>query len=238
MNVVEVNHVSKSYGTRKVVDDITFSVKEGECLGILGHNGAGKSTLVESILGLKKFEGEITLKGFDMSVRKPQLFQNVGAQLQQSAFQDKIKVIEACKERAVLYDKEINIIEKLREFNLESFQNKEVESLSGGEKQRLSIMLASLHDPDILFLDELTTGLDAVARREVWKYLSNLKKKGKSIILTSHFMDEVEALCDRVLILEQGKQLIQDTVEQVIQTSPYKTMEQAYLWYMGEEELI
>lgn len=238
MNLIEVSHVSKSYGEVKVVDDVSFCVQSGECFGLLGHNGAGKSTLIESILGLKKVEGHIKLLGVDMSKRQASLFQKVGAQLQESAYQDKIKVIEVCQEKAVLYKCSIDLDAKLREFNLESFKDKEVSTLSGGEKQRLSIMLASIHNPDVLFLDELTTGLDAVARREVWKFLLNLKKQGKTLVLTSHFMDEVEALCDRVLILDSGKEIIQDTLANVIANTPYDSMEKAYLWYMGEEELI
>lgn len=238
MNVLEVSHVKKQYGDRVVVNDISLSVKKGECFGILGHNGAGKTTLVESILGLRKVEGTITLLNHDMKKRNQNLFNKIGVQLQQSAYQDKIKVIEICEERAVLYHKKIDVNEKLKEFNLDMFKNNEVNSLSGGEKQRLSIMLASIHDPEVLFLDELTTGLDAVARREVWNYLKELKTKGKTIILTSHFMDEVEVLCDHVILLENGKELIQDSVKNVIANSPYKTMEEAYLWYMKEEGLI
>lgn len=240
MNVIDVQNVSKLYGNKNVVKDVSFAIPKGECFGILGHNGAGKTTIVEMILGLKKIDGGGTIKllGNDMHVRRRELFNLVGAQLQDSSYSYKIKVIEACEERAVLYNCDIDIEVQLKLFSLFDLRNREVESLSGGERQRLSILLATIHDPAVLFLDELTTGLDAVARREIWKYLIGLKNKGTSIVLTSHFMDEVEALCDRVIILREGEILIQGQVQEVIQGTPYKTMEEAYLWYMGEDKLL
>ncbi|MEG0659270.1 MAG: ABC transporter ATP-binding protein [Anaerorhabdus sp.] len=240
MNVVNVLNISKYYGNKSVVKNVSFAIKKGECFGILGHNGAGKTTIVEMILGLKKIEkgGSIQLLGNDMHVRRRELFNLVGAQLQDSSYPYKIKVKEACEERAVLYNCEIDIETQLKLFSLFDLKNREVESLSGGERQRLSILLATIHDPAVLFLDELTTGLDAVARREIWKYLNGLKNKGTTIILTSHFMDEVEALCDSVMLLRNGEILIQGKVDEVIQATPYKTMEEAYLWYMGEDKLL
>lgn len=240
MNVVNVLNISKYYGNKSVVKNVSFAIKKGECFGILGHNGAGKTTIVEMILGLKKIEkgGAIQLLGNDMHVRRRELFNLVGAQLQDSSYPYKIKVKEACEEKAVLYNCEIDIETQLKLFSLFDLKNREVESLSGGERQRLSILLATIHDPAVLFLDELTTGLDAVARREIWKYLNGLKNKGTTIILTSHFMDEVEALCDSVMLLRNGEILIQGKVDEVIQATPYKTMEEAYLWYMGEDKLL
>ncbi len=240
MNVVNVQNISKHYGNKSVVKNVSFVIEKGECFGILGHNGAGKTTIVEMILGLKKIErgGTIQLLGNDMHVRRRELFNLVGAQLQDSSYPYKIKVKEACEEKAVLYNCEIDIETQLKLFSLFDLKNREVESLSGGERQRLSILLATIHDPAVLFLDELTTGLDAVARREIWKYLNGLKNKGTTIILTSHFMDEVEALCDSVMLLRNGEILIQGKVDEVIQATPYKTMEEAYLWYMGEDKLL
>ncbi|MEG1462454.1 ABC transporter ATP-binding protein [Anaerorhabdus sp.] len=240
MNVVNVQNISKHYGNKSVVKNVSFVIEKGECFGILGHNGAGKTTIVEMILGLKKIEkgGAIKLLGNDMHVRRRELFNLVGAQLQDSSYPYKIKVKEECEERAVLYNCEIDIETQLKLFSLFDLKNREVESLSGGERQRLSILLATIHDPAVLFLDELTTGLDAVARREIWKYLNGLKNKGTTIILTSHFMDEVEALCDSVILLRNGEILIQGKVDEVIQATPYKTMEEAYLWYMGEDKLL
>lgn len=136
---------------------------------------------------------------------------------------------------AALYREPADYEELLSQFGLFEFQNKKVETLSGGERQKLSVALALLPDPKVIFLDELTTGLDTVARREVWRTLLQLKKKGVSMFLTSHYMDEVEVLCDRILILDHGKEVVMDTVDNIIDKSPYKRLEEAYLWYMGEE---
>ncbi|MEG0367512.1 MAG: ABC transporter ATP-binding protein [Coprobacillus sp.] len=239
MSLIEVKSVSKAYDTKKVLDCVSLKVEKGECFGILGHNGAGKTTLVESMLGLRKYdEGKVTILNHDMSIRKKELFEQIGVQLQSSSYQAKIKVKELCKERSVLYQKDVSYEHLLEMFSLSDKKNQYIDSLSGGEKQKLSILLAIMHDPEIIFLDELTTGLDAVARREIWKYLLTLKKSGKSIILTSHYMDEVEVLCDHILILKDGKELVSGTVKDVISQSPYENMEKAFLWYMGEEELI
>lgn len=239
MKIVEVNGVTKLYGTKKALDNVSFSIEKQEIFGILGHNGAGKSTLIEIMLGLKNLQhGTVKVLNHDMSHRNRALFENIGVQLQHSAYQGKIRVKEVCQERAVLYQEDADYQKLLKDFSLHDKQNQEVDSLSGGEKQKLSIILAIMHEPDLIFLDELTTGLDVVARREIWNYLLALKQSGKSIVLSSHYMDEVEKLCDHVLILKNGNILTYGTVEEVIQKTPYKTMEEAYLWYMKEDELI
>ncbi|WP_041139395.1 ABC transporter ATP-binding protein [Beduini massiliensis] len=239
MIMTKVNEITKKYGNKTVLDHVSFSVKKGECLGILGHNGAGKTTLIETMLGLKKAdEGQVIIFDHNMAKRKQQLFEKVGVQLQHSAYQAKIKVHELCQERAVLYQTDIDEDRLLTDFGLLDKKNQMVESLSGGEKQKLSILLAIMHEPELIFLDELTTGLDVVARREIWKYLLQLKKNNKSLILTSHYMDEVETLCDRILLLKDGKELISGTVQEVIENSPYDNLEKAFLWYMGEEVLL
>lgn len=239
MIITKVNEITKKYGNKTVLDHVSFCVEEGECLGILGHNGAGKTTLIETMLGLKKADqGQVFLFDHNMIKREQQLFEKIGVQLQHSAYQSKIKVHELCQERAVLYQKDIDEDRLLADFGLLDKKNQMVESLSGGEKQKLSILLAVMHEPELIFLDELTTGLDVVARREIWKYLLELKKNKKSLILTSHYMDEVEALCDRILLLKEGKELISGTVKEVIEKSPYDNLEKAFLWYMGEEVLL
>lgn len=239
MIITKVNEITKKYGNKAVLDHVSFCVEEGECLGILGHNGAGKTTLIETMLGLKKADqGQVFLFDHNMIKRDQQLFEKIGVQLQHSAYQSKIKVHELCQERAVLYQKDIDEDRLLADFGLLDKKNQMVESLSGGEKQKLSILLAVMHEPELIFLDELTTGLDVVARREIWKYLLELKKNKKSLILTSHYMDEVEALCDRILLLKEGKELISGTVKEVIEKSPYDNLEKAFLWYMGEEVLL
>lgn len=239
MIITKVNEITKKYGNKTVLDHVSFCVEEGECLGILGHNGAGKTTLIETMLGLKKADqGQVFLFNHNMIKREQKLFEKIGVQLQHSAYQSKIKVHELCQERAVLYQKEIDEDRLLTDFGLLDRKNQMVESLSGGEKQKLSILLAIMHEPELIFLDELTTGLDVVARREIWKYLLELKKNKKSLILTSHYMDEVETLCDRILLLKEGKELVSGTVKEVIEKSPYDNLEKAFLWYMGEEVLL
>lgn len=239
MIITKVNEITKKYGNKTVLDHVSFCVEEGECLGILGHNGAGKTTMIETMLGLKKADqGQVFLFNHNMIKREQKLFEKIGVQLQHSAYQSKIKVHELCQERAVLYQKDIDEDRLLTDFGLLDRKNQMVESLSGGEKQKLSILLAIMHEPELIFLDELTTGLDVVARREIWKYLLELKKNKKSLILTSHYMDEVETLCDRILLLKEGKELVSGTVKEVIEKSPYDNLEKAFLWYMGEEVLL
>ena len=180
MIITKVNEITKKYGNKTVLDHVSFCVEEGECLGILGHNGAGKTTLIETMLGLKKAnQGQVFLFDHNMIKREQQLFEKIGVQLQHSAYQSKIKVHELCQERAVLYQKDIDEDRLLSDFGLLDKKNQMVESLSGGEKQKLSIVLAVMHEPELIFLDELTTGLDVVARREIWKYLLELKKNKK-----------------------------------------------------------
>lgn len=239
MAFIEVEGVTKRYRQKLALDRVSFKVSRGECYGILGHNGAGKTTLVETMVGLTRCnEGRVTLLGHNMAVRKRALFEDIGVQLQQSSYQGKIKVGEVCRERAALYSVPSDWRGLLAQFSLADKEGQAVESLSGGERQKLSVLLSIMHKPKLVFLDELTTGLDAVARREIWKYLLDLKAAGVSIILTSHYMDEVEALCDRILILREGKELAGGTVAEVVASTPYDTLEKAFLWYMGEENLI
>ncbi len=234
--LIQANDLTKRFGTRLAVDHISLSVGEGEVFGLLGHNGAGKSTTIDLLLGLKSPDsGTSTIFSLDPRKHRKDVFSQVGVQLQSTSYQNNITVRECCEEMAALYREPADYEELLSQFGLFEFQNKKVETLSGGERQRLSVALALLPDPKVIFLDELTTGLDTVARREVWRTLLQLKKKGVSMFLTSHYMDEVEVLCDRILILDHGKEVVMDTVDNIIDKSPYKRLEEAYLWYMGEE---
>ena len=234
--IIEAEHLSKRLGLKTAVDDLTIAVRRGEVFGVLGHNGAGKSTTIDCLLGLKRPDGgKCRILGMAPEQERKQLFEHVGVQLQHNAYPDKIKVHELCEETAVLYKNPGNYRQLLKQFGLEHCQNQFIPSLSGGERQKLSVLLALLPKPDVIFLDELTTGLDTSARREVWKQLETLKSKGVTILLTSHYMDEVEALCDRICLLKDGKEIITGTVENIIKESPYDTLEEAYLWFMGEE---
>ncbi len=234
--IIEVSHLKKKFGSKVAVDDLSFTVQKGEVFGLLGHNGAGKTTTINCILGLKRHDGgNAKILGMEATKSRRQLFEKVGVQLQQSCYQDKIKVEELCEETAVLYKEPADYHELLEQFSLSQFKEQYVSSLSGGEKQKLSILLALIPQPEVVFLDELTTGLDTSARREVWKQLLVLKKRGLTILLTSHYMDEVEALCDRICIIKEGREIASGKVEALVAKSPYERLEEAYLWYMGEE---
>lgn len=236
---IKVQHLTKKYGERIVVNDLNFTVNTGEVFGLLGHNGAGKSTTIDCILGLTKVnQGKATILNQDAKKNRKKLFEKVGVQLQHSHYQTNIKVKEICEEMSVLYKQPTDYHDLLKQFRLELFANQKVNELSGGEKQKLSVLLALISHPDVIFLDELTTGLDVAARREVWKILKKLKEEGMTIFLTTHYMEEAENLCDHILILKEGKMIVEGTVQEIVQKSPYKTLEEAYLWYVGEENLV
>lgn len=167
---------------------------------------------------------------------RKKLFERVGVQFQEINYQDKIRVYEICEETASLYKKSLDYKVLLKQYGLLDKLRSPVGELSGGQKQRLFIVLALIPDPEVVFLDELTTGLDAKARRGVWKSLLRLKEKGLTIFLTSHFMDEVEELCDQVMILKDGEQVFYGTIEGAIEESPCEKFEDAYLWYAEEED--
>jgi ABC-2 type transport system ATP-binding protein len=236
-NVLVVDGLSKSFGQVQAVDDLHFAVGKGEVFGLLGHNGAGKSTSIECILGVQRAQrGTVRVLGMNPITDRKQLFEKVGVQFQETNYQEKITVEEICRLRHSLYRHPVDWEELLGAFGLAGLRKQTVSKLSCGERQRLSVVLALIPDPELVFLDELTTGLDPKARRDVWKYLEKLKQKGLTILLTSHYMDEVEALCDRICILKKGQMVVLDTVAAVIEQSPYNNLEEAYLWYSGEEE--
>lgn len=237
-NIIEVRNLTKSYGSRKAVDNVSFEVKEGTVFGLLGANGAGKSSTIECILGTKKIdEGTVSILDMNPITERKTLFEEVGVQFQEAKYQDLIKVDELCETTAVLYQNPKDYKELLQSFGIEDKEKTYVKDLSGGERQRLFIVLALIPNPKLVFLDELTTGLDARARREVWKVLEKLKNQGLSILLTSHFMDEVEVLCDEIGILKKGKLIFRGKVEEAIQKSGCEKFEDAYLWFTDEEEV-
>ncbi|AJD30028.1 MULTISPECIES: ABC transporter ATP-binding protein [Clostridium] len=238
MEVIKVHNLYKSYGNVQVVKGVSLTVKKGEVFGLLGANGAGKSTTIECILGTKNFDdGQVSILDMNPKKERKQLFQKVGVQFQESNYQDKITVKELCEITEVLYKNPLDFNKLLEQFHLQDKVRNLVSELSGGEKQRLFIILALIPNPEVVFLDELTTGLDVKARRDVWKCLLNLKKQGLTIFLTSHFMDEVEVLCDKICILKNGVIDFYGTVEEAVTLSPYEKFEDAYLWFVDEEEL-
>lgn len=210
-----------------------FSVREAQVYGILGQNGAGKTTAIESILGLRKLdEGSALILGEPAKEKRKTLFEHVRVQLQASSYPANAKVKEICEEMSALYKKPTDYHKLLQQFGMEKFESQMIDKLSGGEKQKLSVIIALLPNPDIIFLDELTTGLDVEARREVWGILKASKQKGITIALTTHYMEEAEYLCDRILLMKQGKKVIEGTIKEVIST--HKNLEEAYLKHMKE----
>lgn len=233
---IEVRNLTKSFHGRKVVDDLSFSVEKGQVFGLLGHNGAGKSTTIEIILGIKRPDnGTAEVLGMEAVKHRKEVFEKVGVQLQSSAYQEAIRVKEVCEEYATLYQNSSDYEVLLEQFGLAKLVKAPVMKLSGGERQKLSVVLALIGNPEIVFLDELTTGLDVAARREVWRTLKHLKEKGMTIFLTTHYMEEAENLCDRITLIKNGRKVSEGTVKEVIDASPYENLEEAYLWYMGEE---
>ena len=236
---VSVKNLTKSFGNRKVVDNLSFDVRPGEVFALLGRNGAGKSTTIDLILGLKTPDGgSAKILGMDAAQNRKQVFERVGVQLQHTQYQTNITVEEACIEYASLYADPADYPKLLEQFGLGTLRKNFVSKLSGGERQKLSVVLALIGKPEIVFLDELTTGLDVVARREVWRTLKQLESQGLTIFLTTHYMEEAEALCDRVCIIKSGKKVTEGTVDEVIAASGQKNLEEAYLFFMGEEELL
>lgn len=232
---IKVEQLTKTYGSRTAVNNLNLTVPYGTVFGLLGANGAGKSTTMECILGTKiPDSGTVSVLGMNPSQNRKQLFQSVGVQFQEANYQDKIMVGEICEETAVLYEKAADYHRLLEQFGIADKTRSFVNQLSGGERQRLFIILALIPNPKLVFLDELTTGLDARARRDVWKILAELKKNGLTIILTSHFMDEVEQLCDEICILKHGNTVFYGTVHDAINAGPYDGFEDTYLWFTEE----
>ena len=235
MNAITVKNLTKTYGEHVAVDNLSFTVLKGSVFGLLGANGAGKRTSLECILGTKKMDsGEVFILGENPVKNRTSVFEKTGVQFQEAKYQELIKVSELCENTACVYKNPNDYKELLSDFGIADKANSFVKDLSGGERQRLFIVLALLPNPEVVFLDELTTGLDARSRRDVWKILESLKKRGLSILLTSHFMDEVEALCDQILILKKGKTVFSGTVAQAKQKSGKEKFEDAYLWFTEE----
>ena len=234
--IISVKSLSKSYGHLQAVENLDITIGHGEVYGLLGANGAGKSTAIECILGTKQADkGKISILSMNPKHDRKKLFEKIGVQFQETNYQDKITVKELCEVTSLLYKTTADYLQLLDQFGLSDKLKSQVNDLSGGQRQRLFIVQALLPNPEVVFLDELTTGLDARARRDVWKCLAGLKENGLTILMTSHFMDEVEVLCDRINILKKGRSVFCGTVQEAIVNSPYAKFEDAYLWYTDEE---
>jgi ABC-2 type transport system ATP-binding protein len=204
--MIEVNNLKKKYGDFTAVNGISFQVFEGEIFGLLGPNGAGKSTTLEIMETLRpKTAGEIKVNGFDLDTHPNEIKQIIGVQLQTSGFYPGLNLTELIDMFAGLYNKKINASELLAGVNLQDKAKAKFKELSGGQKQRFSIATTLINNPKIIFLDEPTTGLDPQARRNLWDLISDIRKRGTTIVITTHYMDEAEILCDRVAIIDSGK---------------------------------
>ena len=204
--VISVSHLGKSYGSTVAVDDLSLEVYKGEVFGLIGPNGAGKTTTMECVEGLRKADrGTISVLGLDPRRDATALEQRIGVQHQEAQLQKRIKVWEAVDLWSALYVKVVDTEALLSRLGLEAKRNARFMTLSGGQKQRLFIALAMIHDPEVIFLDEVTTGLDPQARRTIWGLITDMKERGKTVFLTTHLMEEAERLCDRVAIIDHGR---------------------------------
>jgi ABC-2 type transport system ATP-binding protein len=216
--VIQVSKVRKTYGATVAVDEVSFEVQDGEIFGLIGPNGAGKTTTMECIEGLRTPDhGTISVLGLDPFRQVYKLQERIGVQLQQAQLQKRIKVWEAVDLWASLYRKNAVDGERLLEqLGLSDKRNAWFMNLSGGQKQRLFIALALINDPEVVFLDELTTGLDPQARRAIWELVRGIRERGKTVFLTTHLMEEAERLCDRVAIIEHGRIIDVDSPERLV----------------------
>ena len=217
-SVIQVSGIRKTYGSTVAVEEASFEVNEGEIFGLIGPNGAGKTTTMECIEGLRKPDrGTIAVLGLDPFREVYKLQERIGVQLQEAQLQKRIKVWEAVDLWASLYRKKAVDSERLLEqLGLSDKRGSWFMNLSGGQKQRLFIALALINDPEVVFLDELTTGLDPQARHAIWDLVHGIRERGKTVFLTTHLMEEAERLCDRVAIIENGRTVDVDTPERLV----------------------
>jgi ABC-2 type transport system ATP-binding protein len=216
--VIQVSGIRKTYGRTVAVDEVSFEVNDGEIFGLIGPNGAGKTTTMECVEGIRKPDrGTISVLGLDPFRQVYKLQERIGVQLQQAQLQKRIKVWEAVDLWASLYRKKTIDGERLLEqLGLIDKRDAWFMNLSGGQKQRLFIALALINDPEVVFLDELTTGLDPQARRAIWELVRGIRERGKTVFLTTHLMEEAERLCDRVAIIEHGRIIDIDTPQRLV----------------------
>lgn len=215
--IVEVKNLVKIYDNKKVVDGISFNVKKGEIFGILGPNGAGKTTTLEMLEAIRPIDGgEAKIAGINVKDNPYKIRELIGVQPQSPSFQDKTKLSELIELFAAAYGERVNVDEFLADVNLLEKKNSFVENLSGGQKQRFSIAAALVHNPKVFFLDEPTTGLDPQARRHLWDLIREVRDKGVTVIITTHYMDEAEILCDRIAVMDAGKIVKLDTPKNLI----------------------
>jgi ABC-2 type transport system ATP-binding protein len=217
MGVISVDRLRKSYRRVTAVADVSFEVEAGEIFGLLGPNGAGKTTTVECVQGLRRPDaGDIRVLGMDPESQAKELRRRIGSQLQDSALPGRIRVAESIDLFAAFADHPVDRDELLARWRLQGQRNQSFDSLSGGQRQRLFIALAFINSPEVVFLDELTQGLDPQARRTTWELIREIREGGTTVVLVTHFMDEAEHLCDRVAVVDRGRVVAIDTPQGLI----------------------
>jgi ABC-2 type transport system ATP-binding protein len=215
--ILKVKDLKKIYDDKPAVDGVSFEVTKGEVFGILGPNGAGKTTTLEMIETLREIDGgSIIIDGLNVATQPTKVKQIIGVQPQTPAFQDKQKLSEIIEMFAAAYGERVHVQEFLEDVKLGQKANSYAEQLSGGQRQRLSIAAALVHSPKVFFLDEPTTGLDPQARRNLWDLIREVRDRGVTVIMTTHYLDEAELLCDRVAIMDNGKIIALDTPHNLI----------------------
>ena len=216
--VIRVAHLKKRYGSTVAVADVSLVINPGEIFGLIGPNGAGKTTTMECVEGLRKWdEGSVSVLGLDPRKDARALQERIGVQHQEAHLQKRIKVWEAIDLWSALYPGVVDTEALLDQLGLTEKRNAWFMTLSGGQKQRLFVALALIHDPEVVFLDELTTGLDPQARRAIWELINGIRDRGKTVFLTTHLMEEAERLCDRVAIIEHGRLIEMGTPKELVQ---------------------
>jgi ABC-2 type transport system ATP-binding protein len=216
-SVISVIDLKKNYGNFQAVKGISFEVFEGEIFGLLGPNGAGKTTTLEIIETLReKSAGKVLVHGFDIESKANEIKQIIGVQLQAAGYYPSLTLLELLNLFAGLYNVEVNPISMLKKVGLEDKAKNKYKELSGGQKQRFSIATTLINKPKIIFLDEPTTGLDPQARRNLWELIRNVRSEGTTVVITTHYMDEAEQLCDRVAVMEAGKVIALDSPDALI----------------------
>ena len=216
-NIIEVQNLQKTYKDTKALKGVSFQVSRGEVFGILGPNGAGKTTTVEILEGLRGADsGEVFINGINVMKNPQKVKSIIGVQLQSSAFFDRLTLAETVTLYSKAYEENVNPLEVLKLVNMEEKASSYYRALSGGQKQRLSLAIGLVNDPDVLFLDEPTTGLDPQARRNLWKLVKEIRSRGKTILMTTHYMEEAEELCDRVAIMNDGSIVALDSPDNLI----------------------
>ena len=216
--VISISHLAKRYGATVAVDDVSLEVMKGEIFGLIGPNGAGKTTTMECVQGSRRADrGTISVLGLDPQRDANALRQRIGVQHQEAHLQKRIKVWEAVDLWASLYDRAVDTEPLLSRLGLAEKRNAWFMTLSGGQKQRLFIALALINEPEVVFLDELTTGLDPQARRAIWGLVTGIRERGTTVFLTTHLMEEAERLCDRVAIIEHGRIIEMGTPAELVE---------------------